>query len=142
MSIRGYGSGEAMTFDVGLIWRIAGDFSLGCTATNVNAPAIGLSREEIPQSFTLGASWIPSAGFLVAVDLVKDAAFLPEVGFGIEYQPVEGFFLRGGVANEPASYSAGFGVRLGGFGLDYAFSRHPDLGMTHHIGLTLAIEVG
>jgi hypothetical protein len=141
LAIKGFGSDDALTVDVGLIWRITDDFTLGSVATNVNAPVIGFTREQIPQSLSLAGTWIPSPGFLLALDLVKDAAFPPEVKFGVEYQPVDGFVIRGGVANEPSSYSAGFGMRLGGFGLDYAFSRHPDLGMTHRFGIMMAIDV-
>ena len=141
LAIQGYGSDDVLTVDAGLIWRVTDDFTLGSVVTNVNAPVIGLTGEEIPQSFSLAGTWIPSPGFLLALDLVKDPVFPPEVKFGIEYQPVEGFALRVGVANQPSSYSAGFGVRFGGFGLDYAFSRHPDLGMTHRFGIMMAIDL-
>jgi hypothetical protein len=141
LSIEGYGSDAAMTFDCGFMWGPVENVTVGCTVSNVNAQVIGKTKEAIPQVFVLALAWSPSDDLLLASDYVKEDGYSPEMRVGFEFHPVGNLALRGGVTSNPTVYSAGIGIHLRPFGLDYAISGHPELGITHRFGLVIALDV-
>lgn len=139
LSIAGYGSGSCAGFDAGVIWEIVSGLQMGASAANWNAPSPGNSTEKIPRTIQAGIAYAPSGGFLVACDIAEDPRFPAEVRLGAEFTLAEVFSLRAGVSTDPSSCSAGVGVRIFPVEIEYAFSRHQELGFTHRFGLTLRL---
>jgi hypothetical protein len=75
----------------------------------------------------------------LAVDVVKDTRYPAELRCGIRCQPLQGLILRAGTIREPSTYTAGFGVLLGDFSLDYAFASNDQLGASHYFGVTFSL---
>jgi hypothetical protein len=116
--------------------RLTPDILWGMSVRNINAAEIGGSGERLPRSLGLGASYRPVHEVMLAADLLKDVRYPWEVRIGISYTPVEVLAVRVGTCSEPATLHAGAGLRWSGFGFDYAYTHHPELGGMHHLGLS------
>jgi comEA protein len=138
--IDGYGSGGAVGLDFGVVVPISAQLKLGFAAKNLNRPTIGKSDENLPQTFNIGASVQPLANALFNFEIFKDVRFAPEFRFGTEFRPMENLALRAGTANQPSRFSAGFGVNVKLFSVDYAFFTHNDLGLTHQFSFSIHLE--
>jgi hypothetical protein len=140
LRIQDYGSGSTLGVDAGFLIRLSPLVDLGGVVGNLNAPSIGESSERLPQTITLGLSFHPvSAGSLCAA-IYSDHLFSPEFRFGAEYSPLREFTLRGGICQDPSSYSAGIGFRYSGFSIDYTYLTHRELGGSHAFGLSIVLE--
>ena len=110
------------------------DVAFGFTAVNLFG---GLSYEVVTDEFLmdlrLGASARLADAFLVALDLHLGGS----AQLGLVYSPIPTLDLRLGVISRGAvSLTAGVGVNVEGFLIDYAFASHK-LGGTHRVSLTL-----
>lgn len=137
VSIARYGSAGTLGIDLGLLTRIGSRVMVGIAAKNINAPEIGQANEPLPRVFTVGFSYQPLDGVSLAVDYRKEIGFAASPRVGFEYWIVEYVALRGGFADEPATYAAGGGLRYDLFQLDYGVTTHEELGITHQISFTL-----
>jgi hypothetical protein len=123
--------------NVGAALDVGSGVCLGVSATNVNAGAIG-DEQELPVLLALGAGWRPTGEVNLQFELLKDVRYPMEFHLGAEYSFLDVLALRAGLSTEPSLYSAGCGLHAGFARFDYAFTAHPDLGLTHSISLTLA----
>ncbi len=139
LSIAGYGHGSCAGLDAGVLWQIVSGLEIGASAANWNSPSPGNSHENIPTTFQAGIAYTLPGGFLVACDIVEDPHFPAEVRLGAELAVAEFFFLRAGVSMDPSSCSAGVGIHFLPIEIEYAFSRHQELGYTHRFGLSLRL---
>jgi hypothetical protein len=122
-----------------VIWEIAGGLDVGASASNLNAPRPGTQREAIPGTFQAGIAYVPSGGFLLSCDVAEDVRFPAEVRLGAEFIPAEFLSVRAGISTDPSVYSAGIAVRFSPVEIEYAFSRHQELGFTSRFGLSLRL---
>lgn len=139
LAIKNYGSTGTMGVDLGIIIRASTQFSLGFVAKNVNRPTIGRHKESIPQIYATGILVKPFPALRVTFDIYKDIRFPVEPRMGIEYRLFNNLFLRAGSSWEPAHFSAGFGLGLKMFNLNYAFYSHLALNLTHQLSITFTI---
>ena len=139
LSIAGYGHASAAGIDFGLQWMPTDALRCGAVVTNLNGPSIGASHERLPQSMSSGLEFDLSPDVALAVDVVKDTRYPAELRCGIRCQPLQGLILRAGTIREPSTYTAGFGVLLGDFSLDYAFASNDQLGASHYFGVTFSL---
>lgn len=135
LTIKNYGSAGTMTFDIGGAAVLFSNFNVGMVVENLTAATIGLQRERLPQVFTVGFSYLPFQYFLIVVDYQKETKFPARLLAGTEYQIFDSTTLRIGFADNPAQYTAGFGVGYKGFSIDYAFQTHRELGLTHEASI-------
>lgn len=140
--IKNYGSAGAIGIDIGVLGLITESLTLGFAAHNLNAPRIGLSREELAQTYALGLSYKALSSFLIALDLEKDVRFPLSIKSGLEYRPVMAFSIRLGFSTETARVTGGFGVHYAMLDVDYAFATHRDLGITNQLSLSLRFGEG
>ncbi len=110
------------------------DAAFGVTAVNlfggINYDA---ERDSFLTDIKLGASARLAGSFLAAFDLHLGGS----AQVGLVYSPVPTLDLRLGVISRgTASITAGVGINVDGFLIDYAFVSHK-LGGTHRISLTL-----
>jgi hypothetical protein len=99
------------------------------------------TQNSLPMDIGLGLS----ARFLGVVLIAADAHLAGSLGVGVTYEPVPTLALRLGVLMKGGtSLTAGVGLNVLGFLIDYAFVSH-GVGPTHRIGLTLdfsALDIG
>jgi len=136
-------SGTGFSFDLGFRTTIpdmklgpiaATDMAFGFTAVNLFG---GINYDNAADSFLmdlkLGASARLAQQFFVALDVHLGGS----AQLGFVYSPVPTLDLRLGVISKgTVSLTAGVGVNVEGFLIDYAFASHK-LGGTHRVSLTL-----
>jgi hypothetical protein len=139
LSIQNYGSASTFGIDVGLLVDIVDNVQWGFVALNVNAPAIGAAKEKLPQVFATGVAYTPFKGAGVYTSVSKDLRYPVEVQVGVEYEFVEMIAIRAGTSSEPSTLNAGMGIHYSFARLDYAFTSHTELGITHQFSLSLNV---
>ena len=137
LSIQNYGSAASFGVDIGLIVEISDALRWGFAAFNLNAPTIGAAKEKLPQMFSTGVSFEPVRDAVIVASIVKDIRYVAEFHFGVEYTLVDMLSLRAGTTSDPNTLNAGVGIFYSFMRLDYAFSSHYELGVTHQFSVSL-----
>ena len=136
VSIERYGAATTITFDLGARLEVVESLCLGYTWKNISGATVGSSQAGLPQIQTLGVWYAPHALAQLTVDLEKDIRFPFVVRAGVELNILEQLALRFGCSNNPGTFAAGFGATLSGWECAYALNTHPQLGLTHVIGVS------
>ncbi len=139
----GDATGRGFTFDLAFRMDVP-PMSLGALAVTDTALGITLSnlfgglsydgtQDTLPMRIGLGLS----SRFFRVVLVAADIRLPGSLGIGVTYEPVPTLALRLGVLSQgEVSITAGVGLDVQGFVIDYAFVSHA-VGPTHRIGLTL-----
>jgi len=139
ISIKNYGSTGKVLFNLGGIAKINEKFGFGFAAENITRSTINGESNQIPTIFCVGANAKFIEELLISIALNKEIGYDPSVRFGTEYALIEFVRLRFGVSNEPNTYAGGFGILYEFLQVDYAVSKHPDLGLTHQFGVIVRL---
>lgn len=143
-------SADAYLADLGLLVRapIAGT-TLGAAIANLGFVRSGYTagfKDSLPVHIRLGAAHrlahLPVPALLVAdFNLPNDNDSY--LAFGLEVQLAEGLYIRPGYSTqqigsqdeEPVGLSAGAGLAMRRYAVDYAYSSLPDLGQVHRVSI-------
>lgn len=103
---------------------------------NLNNPSMGSDQTfDLQQHLALGIAYEPYDGVITEVDLSQKLGEETKIQAGIEFEVMDNFWLRTGVSTYPNSISGGFGILFKGIKIDYGFSSHPVLPITHQFSL-------
>lgn len=132
------GSTTVMGVDVGFQASVYSRTFVGIYFLNINAPQVGeVVKYDLPQRFVAGVSYQPYDGVTTSLDLNRLAGQEEtELWGGAEFSVFEYVKLRFGGTTNPNRFSAGLGLEVEGFQLDYAMRTHSELGETHLVGWT------
>jgi hypothetical protein len=132
----GFGDWAAVV-DVAAGTRITA--SLRAAVALENPLALGLVREGgvLPQRLKIGLGILASERLGFGFEMVKEPRFPTGFRSGVEWNLVEGVFIRSGVRTSPADVSLGLGIAWGWITFDLASAYHFDLGATYEAGITL-----
>jgi hypothetical protein len=139
LTIQNYGSASTFGVDVGLLVDVVDDVRWGFAAMNLNAPTIGVPKEKLPQVFVTGIEYEPVSNARIHASVSKEIRFPIELHAGAEYKIEEIVALRAGTTSDPSTLNAGVGIEYAFAKIDYAFSSHPELGVTHQFSLSLNV---
>jgi hypothetical protein len=139
LAIAGYGNGHALGFRTGLLIILSPATNLGFSAGNINAPVIGEADERLPQTLRVGIAVKPVPDLELAVDLAKDIIHPLQFQAGVQYRLIPELIVRAGTGVEPSFFGAGMGLRWSGVIFDYAFTRHPVLGISHFVAAGIEV---
>ena len=118
------------------------DAAFGVTLSNLFG---GLSYDGTQDSLPMDIGLGLSARLLGVVLVAADVHLAGSLGIGVTYEPVPTLALRLGILSKgETSITAGVGLNVAEFLIDYAFVSHT-VGGTHRIGLTLdfsALDIG
>jgi len=110
------------------------DFTLGVAAVNLFG---GVSYDTASDDFLMDIQIGTSARFAEMFRLAFDVHLAGSLHVGVIFEPMPTFAFRLGlISRDGVSVTAGLGVNVEGFLLDYAYVTHT-LGGTHRISLTL-----
>lgn len=138
LSVSRYGSAGYPDGDCGFLARLSDAWMVGGFLANGVSHKAG-SLSIAPRAFAFGISRrFASHGFLTA-ECEKDSSerFFP--AYGAEWNFENMLRLRIGYRTREDSLSAGIGVGLRRYSVDYAIVHHADLGMVH--SMTMAISM-
>ena len=110
----------------------------GCISNLSQTKASDYTEEKLPTFVRAGISLQANQSLLLMAEVQKDLDEPASVNAGIEYSFSKNLFARTGFSTGTNSAFAGFGMIWREFNLDYAISRHPDLGWSHSLGLIMA----
>lgn len=141
--IDGYAA-QAGALDLGILADLDAPLGvpagLGLSLQNLGTKAkYQSSREDLPLNLRVGASWRFLGSGLLALDLNQPAAGGMTLHLGAEYAFLKTAAVRLGFngRNETDSgVTAGGGIALQGFTLDYAFVPFGDLGASHRFSFS------
>jgi competence ComEA-like helix-hairpin-helix protein len=139
-AVKGYGNAGAFGVDAGILVLITPELSLGVSAINLNRPSMGISSEPLAQVYMAGLSYRLLKNLRAFLDVEKDIRYPLSFKSGLEFDAVQYVSLRAGFSTEPQRISGGIGVHYAMVDADYAFLTHPELGLSHH--LTLSLRLG
>ncbi len=130
--------------DLGLLAHPASWLNLALAARHLGAGRVGNGAEPLPMELAAGAM---CGGRVLKATLDATLPFLdnpPSLRTGLEFSPVPALALRCGYRTGPVALAdlgalsgltAGLGVTVGSFGVDYAFVPYGELGATHRFGI-------
>ncbi len=139
----GEAAGTGFSFDLGFRTTFpdmrvgafaVSDLAVGVTAVNLLG---GLSYETVSDNYRMDIEVGGSARVAELFRVAIDVHLAGSLHIGVIYEPLPTFALRVGlISRDGLSMTAGLGVNVEGFLLDYAYVTHA-LGGTHRISLTL-----
>ena len=128
--------------DIGALYELFNGFKLGLNLQDVPRTRIKWDltqhEDEIPFSLKAGAAYtgqIPSLRSILTISFSVDTKYDTEKHYGAEWWLVKTLALRLGL--DDGELSAGCGLRVTTFQVDYAFIGHDDLGNTHRISTSV-----
>ncbi len=145
-------SGATVALDAGIVLRQPSPSrtELALAARNFGPP-MKLGSEKAPLPFELagGLKWKYAPDFNILMEGRLPCDHAPYLVFAGElflpYSADSGLFLRSGINfknyddhGAMGAFAGGFGVKLGGLSLDYAFSPYGELGAAHRLTAGLA----
>ncbi len=145
-------SGASAAVDAGLVFRDPSPRGTELAVALRNfGPPLKLGSEKAPLPFELagGLKWKYTRDMNIFIEGRLPADHSPYLVFAGEWfihsSPLSGLFLRSGLNFKNyydhgfmGTFSGGFGLKLGGFSADYAFSPYGELGAAHRMTLGLA----
>lgn len=138
VSIEGLGSRRVALASLGgQIEVLPNKLTLGVYGYNLGQARLASYQDErVPTVLRAGLAYRPTAQVLLALETEKDVERPANFKAGAEYRPVAALAARVGVASLSEEISAGLGVHLRDFGLDYAAAFQAVLGFSQHLSVT------
>jgi len=137
-TVGGFDPGNQTTYGVnlGALATLHQRTHIAFAVKNLNNPSMGSDQTfDLPQHLALGIAYEPYDGVITEVDLSQKLGEETKIQAGIEFEVMDNFWLRTGVSTYPNSISGGFGLLFKGIKIDYGFSSHPVLPITHQFSI-------
>jgi hypothetical protein len=129
-------SDDAIGLDLGITALLHNRTKLGFAVTNLSKAKMGFENQiDLPSKLALGIAYMPYDGVTTTVEVKKDFAENTEFMGGVEAKVFEPLYIRAGVHQNPATYSAGATFIIEGASVDYSFTMHSVLSPTHYINV-------
>jgi len=130
-------------FDIGALYEIFEGFRLGVnlqdvTKTKLKWDSVTKHEDIIPFSVKFGVAYIKPIQplkSLLTLSWSLDTKYNTEMHYGVEWWLLNTLALRIGMNVD--ELSAGVGLKISAFQVDYAFIGHDDLGNTHRISTSV-----
>ncbi|MBM4399333.1 MAG: hypothetical protein FJ041_03250 [Candidatus Cloacimonetes bacterium] len=137
LTFDGWGEDTAYGLNLGALATLHQRTKFGFSVSNLNQPKIGVNNQHtLPRKLSMGLSYMPYDQVTTSVELKKDFAEDTEFMGGVEFKLFDPFYLRAGVHQNPATWSAGASFRMVGIILDYAYTQHVVLDATHFLNIS------
>ncbi|MEM6316711.1 MAG: hypothetical protein AAF960_03520 [Bacteroidota bacterium] len=128
-----YGNASALTFELGLQYRIVEKLWAGVHIFNPIRAELGQST--LPSVLQFGLNYEVSLSLIISGSLEKNAELATNYRFGLEYFLWQKVFFRTGINTEPSLINFGLGYDVGQVQINVAASFHQVLGFSPAIGL-------
>lgn len=133
------GSGQAITFDIGVLYTPTKTVRIGAKAFNPIRAENGMPNPEpLPSLINVGLSWQPSDKIILCIEGEQEMTNNLRIKSGLEYHIAEVLFLRGGYISNPSMFTTGFGLKWQSINIDASVQFHQQLGASPGFGLRYA----
>ena len=129
-----YGYKGALLFQVGLISRPIENLQIGLHVYNPGHVTLeDYDDKRVPTVIRFGLSYYFSEQVLFSVETEKDIDKENRFKTGLQYEIIDGFFIRTGFLTNPNQFSLGIGYALNDFTVDIATTTHESLPLSTQI---------
>ncbi len=131
-----YGTKHGISAEFGLAARINKKWMLGASVYNITRARFASYQDErFATLIRIGARYSISKKLEWLMEVEKDVLFPLKLKGGLEYQPLEDFYIRAGVSTKPVEIAFGLGYNFKGLRIDLASSYKQILGFSTGISL-------
>jgi hypothetical protein len=131
-----YGSKNALSASVGLIYALNSNIDLGVNINNINRTKLDdFQDERFPTIYNVGLKYKFSEGTFWSIEAEKDILHPVNIKSGIEIKTHDIFVVRLGVNSFPFLASMGAGINIKKLQIDIASSWHTNLGLNPAMSL-------
>jgi len=135
-----YGQSSSISAHLGFIAKLNESLFLSSHVSNLNRAKVAeFNDERYPTLLTVGLKYLVSEKVATMLEVDKDMMHKPSYRGAVDYNIIENFFVRIGVASNPTLFSFGVGYSKNAFTIDYGASLHQVLGLTNNISLSYAL---
>ena len=140
LKILNYGIATTFSVDVGVIYQIDNQLSIGLYVNNPSKENYNHSNTptQLPSNIHIGGAYQASDKILIVAAINKDFIKKIDVGFGLDYQLLNSISLRGGINIKPFKQYGGIGINHKKFSLDFAIESDQSLGYSPQIAIAYA----
>jgi hypothetical protein len=132
-----YGARGVLTAELGVQMQLSERVTAAAHVFNpTNTQLTEFDGERLPAALRIGLGYQISEEVLAAAEAEKDIDNQALFRAGIEYHPVDIFYLRLGASSSPNLFSFGLGFKFDQFSFDLAASYHSFLGYSPQASLT------
>jgi len=135
-----YSNANTLTVEMGAIIHLTEQLNAGIHVYNPIGGRFIKTGEKLAAAYKIGLGYDASEKFFVSAEIVKEEDFPANVNAGMQYQFMQQFFARAGIASATSLAYAGVGIGWKNFRLDVSGSYHPQLGWSP--GLMLIMNFG
>jgi hypothetical protein len=136
LSMEGYSKDTAYGLNIGALATMHTRTKFGFAVSNLNQPKMGDSNQiSLPRKLSMGISYTPYDQVTTSIEMKKDFGEDTEFMAGAEFKLLEPLYIRAGVHQNPATWSAGASFRMVGVILDYSYTQHTVLDGTHYLNI-------
>lgn len=133
----GYGSKGVAVAEIGIQTKPLKGLTIGAHLFNpTRTQLVDHNKERVPTIFRVGGNYSFSDKVMLAIETEKDISQKAIFKTGIEYKPINGFYLRAGVSTRPSLNSFGFGMNIKHLKIDLSSNYNATLGFGPQVGLT------
>ena len=131
------GSGSTFGIDIGIAAQLERRTTVAALLRNANRPSLGdRERVTLPETLVLAGAYEPYSRVVTTFEAEMESGRDPaRFRAGLEYQPSDILVLRAGTGSNPVRMSAGFGLYVNRFTIDYAYGSHSVLPGNHIFGM-------
>lgn len=131
-----YGSANSMTAEAGFYGKIRDNWDVGIAVFNIGRSKLSdFQDDRFSTIMRIGSSYTFSKKVLLSGEFEKDLDNPMRFKTGLEYQVIDNFFVRGGIATAPIELTFGFGYKFKKIHLDLGSAYHQVLGWSPHFSL-------
>jgi hypothetical protein len=132
-----YGNKNSVTAELGFLTMITNELRLGFSISNLNRSRLTKHpREYFSTNFRLGMSYLLANKVLFLAEASKTVVDPLRGHFAIEYQAINDFYIRVGVATSPLNFTFGVGYKWKFIALDAGSAYQSIVGWSPHVSLT------
>lgn len=113
-------------------------YHLGFMVDNVNRPKLAETLLPEKSIYHIYGEVEGLSRFSIAGHLALEENQKPMASFGQYIRLIDNNALFWGISRNPLTYGGGLDIKYGNYGLVYAVSYHPELGLTHNISLNIS----
>jgi hypothetical protein len=137
-----YGNHQTVTAEVGALAKINDKWSVAFSVFNITRNRLSeFAEDRYSTIMRLGTKFSVSEKVLFLAEAEKNVDYIIRFKTGIEYLPLDNFYVRGGFATAPIEFSFGLGYAFSGkYKLDLGSAYHQVLGWSPHFSFTMQLK--
>ncbi len=137
-----YGSNQSITGEVGMMAKIKENWHIGFSIFNISRNKLADYQEDrYTTMLRLATRYNVSNKVLIVGEVEKNVEFPIRFKTGVEYNPLENFYVRGGFATAPIEYCFGVGYHWKGiYKLDAGSAYQQIIGWSPNVSFTVQLK--